>query len=85
MAIFFKEIDAFGPVTCTIAGKHSECLLCSHTTPAFQQHVCKNEIIFMQNDTLLYIANPVKQLLKQLFENSRIMPSFPYSLAVQIT
>ena len=73
MIIFFEETCALGPLTVTAIGQSYECLLRNHVILALQQCECVDRIIFMHDDALPHIANPVKLLLKRHFRNSRII------------
>ncbi|GFV61969.1 uncharacterized protein TNCV_4107721 [Trichonephila clavipes] len=70
---FFKETDAFGPVTVTDTGQHYECLLCNHVIPDLQKRSFVNGIIFMQDGDSPHIANPVKQRLKGYFGSAIVI------------
>ena len=71
---FFEETGALSPVTVTVTGQRYEYILsCNHVVPALQQRGCVDRIIFMLDGAPPHITNPVKQLLKRPFGNTRII------------
>ena len=70
---FFEETGALGPVTFTVTGMLYECLFNRHIIRAFQHRACVDRIISMQDSAPPHIANPVKQLLKRHFGNTKII------------
>ena len=61
-----------GSVTCIINVKSYDSFLLNQVIQTLQQRACLYRIIFMQDDTLLYAAKPVMQMLKRHFGKNRI-------------
>ena len=73
---FFVVTGAFDPVIVTVTGERYECLLRNHVISSFQQRECVDRAIFMQDGAPQYIANAVKQMLKQNFRNAGIISHY---------
>ncbi|GFX97457.1 uncharacterized protein TNCV_2840171 [Trichonephila clavipes] len=71
--VFFEELGAGGPVTCSITGQRYASLLRNKIIPDLQAHQCFSRIIFMKDGAPPHITRCVKDVLKHHFIEERVI------------
>ncbi|GFV82083.1 transposable element Tcb2 transposase [Trichonephila clavipes] len=71
--VFFKELGAGGPVTCSVTGQRYASLLRNKIIPDLQARQCLSRIIFMQDGAPPHITRCVTDVLKHHFTEESVI------------
>ncbi|GFW36135.1 uncharacterized protein TNCV_4929981 [Trichonephila clavipes] len=71
--VFFEELGAGGPVTCSITVQRYASLLRNKIIPDLQARQCLSRIIFMQDGAPPHITRCVTDVLKHHFTEERVI------------